>query len=139
MHGCIIAEVVQFFIPSARTGMPEQMSRTDLRFHSPVSHSDTVLHSDINGIYFPFVSLTFALQSLWIHCLAAAQTDQEEQRIILTLSFYPDMSSATVQEYQAFISFVGSRGLCVYYAKCKVFLMLSRILNVTRHMAQALE
>lgn len=62
MHGWIIAEVVQFVTPRTRTGMPEQISRRDLRFQSPVSHLCTVLHSDIYGIYFPFVSLTLALQ-----------------------------------------------------------------------------
>lgn len=62
MRGCIIAEVVQFVIPSARRGMPEQMPRTGVRFQSPVSHLCTVLHSDIYGIYFPFVSLTLALK-----------------------------------------------------------------------------
>jgi len=62
MHGCIIAEVVQFVTPRARMVMPEQMSRRDPRFQSPVSHLCTVLHSDIYRIYFPFVSLTLALQ-----------------------------------------------------------------------------
>lgn len=37
MHGCIIAEVVQFVTPRARMVMPEQMSRRDPRFQSPVS------------------------------------------------------------------------------------------------------